>query len=208
MSVKNTYQPEGNYYDKYGSKNPIVKWLMKGFFQAFTSSVNQLKNKFLTVLETGCGEGNVITFLEKSFNDNSKLYAFDISEKCIIEASKKSSRIKFWRQNIYELIPLINGNKYDLVICSEVLEHLDDVNAALHNLKKVGNYFIFSVPNEPIWRIMNMIRFKYISDFGNTPGHINHWSKDQFISLLGANGFSIIDVKSPLPWIVILCKSE
>ena len=32
--AKEMMQPEGNYYDKYGSKNPIVRRLVGGFFSA------------------------------------------------------------------------------------------------------------------------------------------------------------------------------
>ncbi len=37
---KDVIQPEGNYYDKYGSKNPIEKKLISGFFAAFDTMLD------------------------------------------------------------------------------------------------------------------------------------------------------------------------
>jgi 2-polyprenyl-3-methyl-5-hydroxy-6-metoxy-1,4-benzoquinol methylase len=114
------------------------------------------------------------------------------------------SNIDFFVGSIYD-IP--KKEKYDLVVCSEVLEHLEKPEDALEQLKKVGKkYVICSVPREPIWRILNMARGKYWKDLGNTPGHINHWSQRSFIKFLKKNGCKVLDVKSPLPWTVVLIE--
>jgi len=61
------------------------------------------------------------------------------------------------------------------------------------------------VPREPIWRILNIARGKYIGDLGNTPGHVNHWSRRGFIDLLSRR-FDVVEVRSPLPWTMALCR--
>jgi hypothetical protein len=50
------------------------------------------------------------------------------------------------------------------------------------------------------------IRGKYLSDFGNTPGHLNHWSKRGFLHLLSNTGFNLISIECPLPWMMVLGK--
>jgi hypothetical protein len=44
------------------------------------------------------------------------------------------------------------------------------------------------VPREPLWRGLNMARGAYLKDLGNTPGHINHWSKRAFNELVSLYG--------------------
>ncbi len=65
------------------------------------------------------------------------------------------------------------------VICSEVLEPRRS-GTSIENIKELCNengFILLSVPKEPIWRICNMARGKYWKDLGNTPGHIQHWTK-------------------------------
>ena len=46
----------GNLYDKYGSRNPIVRWLMRGFAEALEALVDQTQAS--VIHEVGCGEGH------------------------------------------------------------------------------------------------------------------------------------------------------
>lgn len=47
MNTKKTevIQPEGNYYDKYHSTNPIVKWMMKGFMNSIRELFRGYRDK-------------------------------------------------------------------------------------------------------------------------------------------------------------------
>ena len=88
------------------------------------------------------------------------------------------------------------------------MEHLQSPEEALKVLQKVvDGYIILSVPQEPIWCALNLLRGKYISSFGNTPGHIQHWSRKKFIELV-AQYFDIVEIKTPFPWTMILCKRK
>lgn len=205
-------QPEGNYYNKYDSKNPVEAMLMNGFYKALYLCIDRVleKNgggKQINVLEAGCGEGevsNLVWQYLKYKGCDVNFEAFDISDKIIMEASKKNPNIIFTVNNIYSICP---EKKFDFVICSEVCEHLEMPQKAIEELKKVSSDFIFSVPNEPIWRILNMVRGKYIRRFGNTPGHIRHWSKRKFVKMLKDEcDLEPILIKAPLPWIMVYCR--
>jgi hypothetical protein len=87
-----------------------------------------------------------------------------------------------------------------------VLEHLTDPEEALKKLVEITNKdLILSVPNEPIWHILNMARGKYWTALGNTPGHFQHWSKRQLIQFVSKYA-QVISVKTPLPWTLIHCR--
>ena len=96
----------------------------------------------------------------------------------------------------------------ELIVCCEVLEHLQNPQKAFKSLQRiVKKNLILSVPREPIWRLLNFMRGKYLSEFGNTPGHIQHWSRYSFIKTV-SRYFDIIEVKSPLPWTMLLCQNK
>lgn len=166
MDTKKTevVQPEGNYYDKYHSTNPIVKWMMKGFKNDISELMNVAGKKFCQICETGCGEGEISSFIKEMYQ-NAEIDAFDISERVIAEANERIPGINFYTGNIYTMEVrkpgenekhILNKGRYDLVICSEVLEHLEDPEQALKNIKELCNengFILLSVPKEPIWRI-------------------------------------------------------
>ena len=204
-------QPEGNYYDKYGSKSSIEVNIMKGFFDSLELTVKKAltEGNVRTCLEAGCGEGKVISHIRDLTRAEASYYAFDISEQLIEKNKSEYEDIRFFCHNIYEEIGsefLPESGKYDLILCCEVLEHMDDPVSAIKNLMKYSDRFVFSVPNEPIWRILNMARGKYWKDLGNTPGHVGHYSTKKFVRLLESVGLNVVFVGTPLPWTMVYCK--
>lgn len=158
-----------------------------------------------TILEAGCGEGDVTYFIAGLYKD-AKIKGFDISETVVNKAKAKCLNVKFVKDNIYKINE--EDAKYELVIACEVLEHLEKPEKAIKELRRISSkYVLISVPREPLWRIMNMMRGKYISDLGNTPGHIQHWGKIGMRKFLEkCKGIKIIDIKCPIPWIMFLLE--
>lgn len=196
----------GNTYDKYGSKNFIVRWIMRGFEYAVDELVNQTNP--LDIHEIGCGEGYWVLRWNQQ---NIKARGSDFSERVISIARMNAAELQlpgslFETLNIYDVAP--ERDAADLIVCCEVLEHLENPDAGLRALQGITtNRIILSVPREPLWRILNLVRGKYITGAGNTPGHIQHWSKRKFICLV-SKYFDIIEVKCPLPWTILLCQKK
>jgi hypothetical protein len=96
----------------------------------------------------------------------------------------------------------------DCILCLEVLEHLEDPQLALQKLRALqAQHYIFSVPQEPVWRILNCLRGRYLSSFGNTPGHLQHWSRRQFVQLISQH-FRVEKTVGPFPWTVVYCSPK
>ena len=80
-------------------------------------------------------------------------------------------------------------DQFDVVVAAEVLEHLPDPEGGLAELARVGRrHLLLSVPQEPIFRGCNLLAGRYLRDWGNTPGHVNHWSKRGFVRFVGQVG--------------------
>lgn len=194
----------GNAYDKYGSGNPIVRRIMRGFASALSDLIGRAGPK--SIHEIGCGEGYwVLRWNEQ----NIAARGCDFSSQ-VIEIARENAVDRgvpptlFETKSIYDLEA--GRDSADLVVCCEVMEHLERPDDALLALQRVTEkYLIISVPREPLWRILNLARGKYVSDGGNTPGHIQHWSRSGFADFV-SRYFEIIEIRSPLPWTMLLCR--
>ena len=191
--------PAGNYYDKFNSKNPIASRLVAGFKRSFRTFYQGLPSK-QSVLEVGCGEGHILEIVREL--SPTSMHGFDVDMPILHQARNRVSMAKITLADARH-IPYADGS-FDLVICCEVLEHVNRPEDALREIRRVSaGYLITSVPREPIWRALNLARGKYLNDLGNTPGHVNHWSSSGFARLVSRH-FDIRAVRQPLPWTMIL----
>lgn len=194
----------GNTYDKYGSRNPIVRKLMQGFNDSLSDLIAKAAPR--SIHEVGCGEGHWVLH----WNDRGlPARGCDFSSK-VIEIARENavergrSPTLFQVRSIYDLKE--GQDNADLIVCCEVLEHLKDPEAGLRALRRViDNYLIVSVPREPLWCALNLVRGKYLADFGNTPGHIQHWTRTTFVNLISKH-YDVVDARNPLPWTMLLCR--
>jgi hypothetical protein len=81
-----------------------------------------------------------------------------------------------------------------------------DPEATVAEMARVArSHLLVSVPREPLWRALNVARGAYVRELGNTPGHVNHWSKRAFVSLLSRHG-DVEHARSPFPWTMLLVR--
>ena len=174
----------GNAYDKYGSQNPLVRWIMQGFSTALSDYVALVQPR--SIHELGCGEGFwVLEWISQGIVARGSDFSEQVIDIARMNAVARGAPPSLFSvQSIYNVQP--NRDGADLIVCCEVLEHLEDPHKGLSALQRiVDRHVIISVPQEPLWRILNIVRGKYIGSLGNTPGHIQHWSPKEFVKLVG-----------------------
>ena len=191
---------QGNYYNKHESKNPFIRFLVNNFHKKLVSLIKSIQ--FKEILDIGCGEGYTSNYLKEKLNI--PILGIDIGGEVINKAKKLHPNVSFKAGSIYNLKQ--KNNSFDLVIATEVLEHLEFPDKGIEEAKRVSRkYCIFSVPYEPIWRVLNLLRLAYIKDLGNSPGHIQHWNKSQFKKVLKTH-FDKIIIVNALIWNIALCE--
>ena len=194
----------GNVYDKYGTSNPVARRLMAGF----TSQLDELVERTgaTEAHEVGCGEGEVSIRLARHGLRVRGTDAFpQVLEEARRRASAAGEEIEFEARPVEELDS--ERDAAELVVCCEVLEHLDDPERGLDVLSSLAKpWLIASVPREPLWRALNLARLSYVRKLGNTPGHLSHWSKGGFERFLGRR-FEVVELRSPAPWSMALCRA-
>jgi len=191
----------GNVYEKYETRNPIARWLMDGFLDAVGELYSSGPRR--RVLEVGCGEGRLADHLISLSAPAERFEATDVRLHAL--ASGLDERIAFGEASVYAL-PYADAS-FDLVVCCEVLEHLEDPPRALAEIARVtSGAVLLSTPREPLWRALNVARGRYLREAGNTPGHVQHWSRRGLLELVGSQ-MSIVEVRSPIPWTVVLADA-
>jgi SAM-dependent methyltransferase len=193
----------GNVFDKYGSKNPLARRLVDGFLASFDRCVGL--SGASTATEVGCGEGELSFRLARC---GLSTRAFDISRELIAEARSRAREenlaVEFANDDVYTFEP--RDFAAELVVCCEVLEHLSAPETALRRLAQAARtHVLLSVPQEPMWRLLNLARLRYVPALGNTPGHVQHWSRRRFLDLVESY-FDPVCVESPLPWTMVLAR--
>jgi SAM-dependent methyltransferase len=195
--------PTGNTFDKYGSKNPVVRRLMNGF----ESTLDELWQKASpeSILDVGCGEG-VLTEQWADKLGAGRIVGIDLDDpKLKAEWDKRRrANLEYRVEDATHLS--FADNEFDMASAIEVLEHVPDPERTVAEMARVAKrWLLVSVPREPLWRGLNMARGAYWKDLGNTPGHINHWSKRSFVSMLSQHG-TVEEVHSPFPWTMVLVR--
>ena len=192
----------GNTYDKYGSNNPVVKRLMANF-EGTLEALFQRSNP-ASLLDVGCGEG-VLTHQWAQRIDG-RVVGIDLDDPQLHEEWKgrQCPNLEYIVMKA-ENLPFAD-NEFDVATAIEVLEHVPDPEHTVSEMARVASgHLLVSVPREPLWRGLNMARGAYLRDLGNTPGHVNHWSKRGFVQLLERYG-TVEEARSPFPWTMLLVR--
>ena len=193
----------GNTYDKYGSGNPVVRRLMARFERDLDELFTMASPESL--LDVGCGEGVLVHKWAQRLGTG-RVVGIDLEEESIQAgwAEHQAPNLQY-RVMEAENLPFADG-EFELASAIEVLEHVPDPAHTVSEMARCASrHLLVSVPREPLWRMLNMARGAYWKDLGNTPGHLNHWSRRSFVELLSRHG-EVVEVRSPFPWTMLLVR--
>jgi 2-polyprenyl-3-methyl-5-hydroxy-6-metoxy-1,4-benzoquinol methylase len=195
--------PTGNTFDKYGSSNPVVRRLMAGFH----STLDELFARAApsSILDVGCGEGVLTAEWAERLGDG-RVVGIDLDDPKLRAEWDRRRRpnLDFRVEEATSLS--FADDEFGMACAIEVLEHVPEPEATLAEMARVASgHLLVSVPREPLWRGLNLARGAYWRELGNTPGHVNHWSRRAFVNLLSRYG-TVAEARSPFPWTMVLVR--
>lgn len=186
---------------KYSSKHPLIRYAVAKFQNDFNNIISPMNLN--SVLDVGCGIGVLLKSVRK-LKPNISITGVDILESCLEQARKNNPDSTFFQANIYQL-PFAD-ECFDLVMSCEVLEHLNDLETAILELKRVSKrHCLISVPNEPLFSIANLFRFTHILRLGNYPGHLHKFSRKSLEKFLKQH-FNNVQIKTSTIWLIAVCE--
>lgn len=160
--------------------------------------IAKLLKKDQEILDIGCGNGALSFFAAKQ---GCKVLGVDISKKAILGCRLNARRLGLnnirFKSKSFDQLTVKEIGKFDLAICSEVLEHLPEdfqVLRKIYSLLQPGGTLFLSTPsvNSPI-HIMRMIFFKKDS-FDEEVGHLRRYDIGQLVSILKKANYKIMEV--------------
>ena len=189
-------------WQKYQNPNPVQRWLLARFLARVDALVRSVNPS--TILDVGCAEGYVADRLRQLETDVQVL-GLDLDHEALLRGRELGAR-GTCRGSVYHLP--YPANAFDLVLALEVLEHLKEPGRALDELCRVAQrYCLLSVPHEPFFRGGNFLRGKHFRQWGNDPGHLNHWSYRGFLNLVEECG-TVQQASMPFPWSIALIECD
>jgi ubiquinone/menaquinone biosynthesis C-methylase UbiE len=206
MGTRQEHAPEtvgvviGNHTQKYTARNPAIRWLTQRWVANLDRVFAHLDHDEPVgrALEVGCGEGVIADKLQRRFGE---VVALDLPDAGLRADWRSYPGPRFLHASAHQLP--FGDDQFDVVVAAEVLEHLPDPVKGLQEMARVGRrHLVLSVPREPIFRSCNLVAGRYVRDLGNTPGHLNHWSKRGFVRFVSQVA-EVRDVTSPFPWTTV-----
>lgn len=188
---------------KHTTGNPVVRALLERFHAAVTGEVRALSPSAL--LDVGCGEGFVLSHLGP-LGEGSVVRGIDLSAQAVARCRENAPWVDAQVGSALDL-PFADKT-FDVVICLEVLEHLERPVDALRELTRVcRGSLVLSVPWEPWFQLGNLARGNHLSGFGNHPEHIQRWTQGGFRRMLEGSGVvQDVRVRGAFPWTVAVAR--
>ena len=150
--------PETSNYQKHISRNPLQKFLIENFYKSLVCLAKPVRP--VTVMDVGCGEGFTLIKLKQA-KIGRTFEGIDHSDDALKLGKKLYHKLNIKKGDIYHLP--YKDNTFDMLVCTEVLEHLTFPEKAVKELARVAKkYIVISVPNEPLFILSNFLRGKYL----------------------------------------------
>ena len=126
----------------------------------------------LRILDVGCGDGVAISFMRKHLNPDVRLYGAEPDEEALEVAKKRNPQAHFVQADA-ESLPF-EDNYFDLVISTDVIEHVNDPGKMLAEIRRVAKLGADIVISTPIRRAKNPV----------DPQHVQEFFQEDFLSLI------------------------
>lgn len=189
---------------KYENPNPAQQWLLGRFLQQVVDLTGSLEVQM--ILDAGCAEGFVSRHLQQQWGFRARFWGIDLDTDALVRGQALTHWMQRGCASILAL-PFADA-QFDLVLCTEVLEHLPDPILALRELRRVTRaYVLLSVPHEPWFRLLNALRGKHLHAWGNDPEHVQNWTGQQFVDF-AMREFVVVKRIAAFPWTLLLCRKE
>jgi SAM-dependent methyltransferase len=185
---------------KYRRRSRVRRALIRRFVRRLHELVLEA-GPIASVLEIGVGEGFLSGYLSEKL-PTVRFCGLDASAEALARLQRLFPRIETCVGTAYDLSGL--QGPFDLVLCAEVLEHLDEPDRALEAIASARpRRAVLTVPHEPFFRLSNLASGANVSRWGNDPEHVQQFGPRSFRQLLSAR-FDVLSLDTSYPWILAL----
>lgn len=136
--------------------------------------------EFETVLDAGCGQGELLTEIVRLYPHVSEIGGIDFSPISVEVTKKRLGRGHF---EVIDLQSQTLDRKYDLVLNVDVLEHIPDDRAAIANLRRMCNKYV----------LISSVQGKQLPEWeAKVVGHVRNYQRGELQAKMVEAGFEIV----------------
>lgn len=174
---------------KYLEQNPT--WHAEDAAWKAGSILKMMQKHKLTVRsvgEIGCGTGEILRELARSFSSETRFTGYEISPQAVALTKEQiDTRVQIKQENLFQ-----NDNTFfDLLLCIDVLEHVEDYLGFLRQVQKKGTHKIFHIPLD--LSVQSLLRVSPILKQRTNVGHLHYFTKEIALATLKDTGYEIMD---------------
>jgi SAM-dependent methyltransferase len=186
---------------KYEQAGGVERRLLSRFRARLVSEARGLAPR--RVLDAGCGEGHVTAWLAEGL-PGSEVTGLEGRAEALAAFRARNPGLEAVQGDI--TAAPFPDRSFDLVVCTEVLEHLPEPGDALRELARVcAGHMLLTVPHEPFFRTGNLLRGRYVGRLGSTPGHRWTWGRRAFLRTVEPEAEPVRWV-SMFPWQAVVAR--
>lgn len=139
-----------------------------------------------TIVEIGCGAGEVVQRVSEALPGASRVEGWDVSPLAIgLCQARADGRLVFHQGDLLETDVL----PFDVVLCLDVVEHVEDYLGFLRRLRAKGRRFVFHVPLDI--SAQSVLRETPIERARKDVGHLHYFTKTTALAALETAGYLV-----------------
>jgi len=141
-----------------------------------------------TICEVGCGAGEILRQLQLILPDNTRFCGYEISPQAFaLCRERENDRLHFFCEDLIAG----EGAAFDLLLCLDVFEHVEDYFGFLRGLRGKATHKIFHIPLDLsvqwVWRCRPIMRER------EQGGHLHYFTKETALATLRDAGYEVVD---------------
>lgn len=142
--------------------------------------------KPVTIGEVGCGAGGILDCLHAELPETS-FFGYEVSPQAFqICSAKAKERLQFVLGDLLE-----TENRYDLLLCIDVFEHVPDYLSFLERLRGHAAHFLFHIPLD--LSVLSLLRPNRLMQTRYGVGHIHMFTAETALAALHDTGYEVVD---------------
>jgi len=184
-------EPSGSIYKtgEYVERNPTYhvedsSWKARQILRMIRK--NSLKPP--KVCEIGCGAGEILKQLQSNLPDDTEFFGYEISPQAFaLCQQRENERLHFYCED------LIKSDRpyFDVLLCIDVFEHVEDYIGFLRDLRGKARYKLFHIPLD--MSAQWVMRGRPILQEREQGGHLHYFMKDTALAALRDVGYQVLD---------------
>ncbi|MGI9370352.1 MAG: class I SAM-dependent methyltransferase [Ruegeria sp.] len=157
-----------------------------------------------SVLDFGCGEGFVLDEMASRAVELDAYTGLDLRPDALADARTRWPMKQFVCADLFD--SQFDAQRFDVSIAFEVFEHLFDPDTALERLVSLTDRaIVLTVPHEPWFQIVNLMRGRDLIRLGNHPEHVQHWNPESFAEFISQHA-ELVSIRRSFPFMIATAR--